>query len=135
MKLKERIYRRFCAPEVRMLLAHMEENFEDFVDDYVTRKPWVKLMERKEYTTIEQATLRMAYTRLKNGYAREQLLGKIIAQKLNPEPQEKAEGLYQQDPKTAMLQQDLANHMAQHKQHLAQNMLAAQYNGMIQRNP
>jgi hypothetical protein len=85
MRLKEKLYRRFCAPEVRMLLAHMEEKFEDFVDDYQGRKMWVRLLEAKDYSEIERKTIEMVFRRLRREHARQQLLGKIIAQKLNPE--------------------------------------------------
>jgi hypothetical protein len=85
MRLKEKLYRRFCAPEVRMLLGHMEEKFEDFVDDYQGRKMWVRLLEAKDYSKIERKTIKMVYERLRREHARQELLGKIIAQKLNPE--------------------------------------------------
>ena len=91
MRLKEKLYRRFCAPEVRMLLDHMEENFEDFVDDYIDKKPWRRLMNSDTYTTVERTVIKMAYQRLKGDHARQQLLGKIIAQKLNPEPEKKSD--------------------------------------------
>ena len=32
MKFMEKIYRAFCADEVKMMLDHMEENFADFQD-------------------------------------------------------------------------------------------------------
>ena len=85
MRLKEKLYRRFCAPEVRMLLAHMEEKFEDFEEDYLAEKPWRRLMKSNTYTKLERKTISMAFERLSRGHARQQLLGKIIAQKLNPE--------------------------------------------------
>ena len=68
-----------------MLLAHMEEKFEDFVDDYNGRKMWVRLLEAKDYSNIERKTIKMVYERLRREHARQELLGKIIAQKLNPE--------------------------------------------------
>lgn len=91
MRLKEKLYRRFCAPEVRMLLDHMEENFEDFVDDYNGRKTWVRLLDAKDYSKIERKTIEMVFKRLKQNRARQQLLGRIIAQKLNPEPEKKSD--------------------------------------------
>jgi hypothetical protein len=113
MRLKEKLYRRFCAPEVRMLLDHMEENFEDFVDDYQNRKPWMRLMNSDTYTTVERTVIKMAYQRLKGDHARQQLLGKIIAQKLNPEPAKKSDDF--------MDAQRYATALAQHKQAFAAN--------------
>jgi hypothetical protein len=91
MRLKEKLYRRFCAPEVRMLLDHMEENFQDFEEDYIDKKPWRRLMKSNTYTTVERTVIKMAYYRLEREHERQQLLGKIIAQKLNPEPEKKSD--------------------------------------------
>jgi hypothetical protein len=118
MRLKEKLYRRFCAPEVRMLLDHMEENFEDFVDDYIDKKPWRRLMNSDTYTTVERTVIKMAYQRLKGDHARQQLLGKIIAQKLNPEV-----------PQLSQPSQGLTAMKASQHQHLmAQQQYASQYN-------
>jgi hypothetical protein len=91
MRLKEKLYRRFCAPEVRMLLDHMEENFQDFEEDYIDKKPWRRLMMSNTYTNVERTVIGMAYDRLRREHERQQLLGKIIAQKLNPEPEKKSD--------------------------------------------
>ena len=91
MRLKEKFYRRFCAPEVRMLLDHMEENFQDFEEDYIDKKPWRRLMKSNTYTKVERKVIEMAYHRLGRKHERQQLLGKIIAQKLNPEPEKKSD--------------------------------------------
>jgi hypothetical protein len=120
MRLKEKFYRRFCAPEVRMLLDHMEENFQDFEDDYLNRKAWVRLMNSDTYTTVERTVIKMAYQRLKGDHARQQLLGKIIAQKLSPAPEV---SLPSQPP------QGLTAMKASQQQHLmAQQQYASQYN-------
>ena len=132
MRLKEKLYRRFCAPEVRMLLDHMEENFTDFVDDYQTRKPWMRLLDAKDYSKIERKTIEMAYQRLKRDHARQQLLGKIIAQKLNPEvpqPSQPPQGLTaitakQQQYLMAQQQLDaqIRNHLGQYAQQAASQL-------------
>jgi hypothetical protein len=109
MKLKEKLYRRFCAPEVRMLLDHMEENFEDFIDDYHGRKVWVRLLEAKEYSNTERTVLKMAYERLRRNHARQQLLGKIIAQKLNPAPEKKSDDSVDASRLANQYRQALAN--------------------------
>lgn len=119
MRLKEKLYRRFCAPEVRMLLDHMEENFADFVDDYLNRKMWVRLMEAQDYSKTERTAIKMAYERLKRDHARQQLLGKIIAQKLNPEVAKNSDDF--------MDAQRYASALIQHKQ----QAIAAQQYGQL----
>jgi wyosine [tRNA(Phe)-imidazoG37] synthetase (radical SAM superfamily) len=131
MRLKEKLYRRFCAPEVRMLLDHMEENFEDFVDDYNGRKTWVRLLDAKDYSKIERKTIEMVFKRLKQNRARQQLLGRIIAQKLNPEPEKKSDdfmdahryatALNQKQHQMAQQQLDaqIRNHLGQYAQQAA----------------
>ena len=116
MRLKEKFYRRFCAPEVRMLLGHMEEKFEDFVDDYQGRKMWVRLLEAKDYSKIERKTIKMVYERLRREHARQELLGKIIAQKLNPEMAKNSDDFMDANRYAAAL--------AQHRQYA--NQLAGQ---------
>jgi hypothetical protein len=118
MRLKEKFYRRFCAPEVRMLLDHMEENFQDFEEDYIDKKPWRRLMKSNTYTNVERTVIGMAYDRLRRERERQQLLGKIIAQKLNPEvpqPPQPSQGL------TAMK-------ASQHQHLMAHQQYASQYN-------
>lgn len=131
MRLKEKFYRRFCAPEVRMLLDHMEENFEDFEEDYVGKKPWRRLMKSNTYTKVERKVIEMAYHRLGQKHERQQLLGKIIAQKLNPEPaktsddfmdaQRYATALNQKKHQMAQQQLDaqIRNHLGQYAQQAA----------------
>ena len=132
MRLKEKLYRRFCAPEVRMLLDHMEENFEDFEEDYVGKKPWRRLMKSNTYTKVERKVIEMAYHRLGQKHERQQLLGKIIAQKLNPEvpqpsqPSKPPQGLTaitakQQQYLMAQQQLDaqIRNHLGQYAQQAA----------------
>ena len=121
MRLKEKLYRRFCAPEVRMLLAHMEEKFEDFVDDYNGRKMWVRLLEAKDYSNIERKTIKMVYERLRREHARQELLGKIIAQKLNPEVAKNSDDFMDANRYAAAL--------AQHRQAFGLQPHATQYAG------
>jgi hypothetical protein len=124
MRLKEKLYRKFCAPEVRMLLDHMEENFEDFVDDYLDKKPWRRLMNSNTYSSMERTAIKMAYKRLNRDFERRYVLGKIIAQKLNPEvpqPSQPPQALTAMT--TASYQQHL---MAQQQQHLRAHQQYAQ---------
>jgi hypothetical protein len=110
MRLKEKLYRRFCAPEVRMLLDHMEENFQDFEEDYIDKKPWRRLMKSNTYTNVERTVIGMAYDRLRREHERQQLLGKIIAQKLNPEPEKKSDDFMDASRLANQYRQALADH-------------------------
>lgn len=122
MRLKEKLYRKFCAPEVRMLLDHMEEKFEDFINDYSGRKMWVRLMEANDYSKTERTTIKMVYERLSQAHARQQLLGKIIAQKLSPQPEKTSDDF--------MDANRYATAIAQHRQAvLAHQQYASQYAG------
>lgn len=112
MRLKEKLYRRFCAPEVRMMLDHMDENFVDFMDDYQGRKMWVRLLEAKDYSKIERKTIKMVFERLRREHARQELLGKIIAQKLNPEVEKTSDFMDAQRYSAAL---------AQHRQYADQS--------------
>ena len=48
-------------------------------------------MKSNTYTKVERKVIEMAYHRLGQKHERQQLLGKIIAQKLNPEPEKKSD--------------------------------------------
>ena len=117
MRLKEKLYRRFCAPEVRMLLAHMEEKFEDFEEDYLAEKPWRRLMKSNTYTKLERKTISMAFERLSRGHARQQLLGKIIAQKLNPEVAKNADNFTDAGLLAAQYRQAVMTHQQYERQY------------------
>ena len=81
MKFMEKIYRAFCADEVKMMLDHMEENFADF-QDYDNR--WHDLLDAQHYTTLEKAAIKLAYTRLRANQKRQELLSAILRQKIDP---------------------------------------------------
>ena len=81
MKFREKIYRVFCADEVKMMLDHMEENFADF-QDYDNK--WCDLIDARHYTTVERSAIKLAFRRLKASQERQKLLGAILRQKIDP---------------------------------------------------
>lgn len=81
MKFMEKIYRKFCADEVKMMLDHMEENFADF-QDYDNK--WHELLDARHYTTVERSAINLAVRRLKASQERQKLLGAILRQKISP---------------------------------------------------
>lgn len=81
MKFMEKIYRKFCADEVKMMLDHMEENFADF-QDYDNK--WYELLDAVHYTTVERSAINLAVRRLKANQERQKLLGAILRQKIDP---------------------------------------------------
>jgi hypothetical protein len=88
------------------------------VDDYIDKKPWRRLMKSNTYTKVERKVIEMAYDRLRREHERQQLLGKIIAQKLNPEV-----------PQPSQPPQGLTAITAKQQQYLmAQQQYASQYN-------
>lgn len=127
MRLKEKLYRRFCAPEVRMLLAHMEEKFEDFEEDYLAEKPWRRLMKSNTYTKLERKTISMAFERLSRGHARQQLLGKIIAQKLNPEVVKNSDDFMDANRLAIQYRQAVMTHQQYERQYGSQQNAGQQY--------
>jgi hypothetical protein len=127
MRLKEKLYRRFCAPEVRMLLDHMEENFQDFEEDYIDKKPWRRLMKSNTYTNVERTVIGMAYDRLMRKHERQQLLGKIIAQKLNPEPEKKSDDFMDTSRLANQYRQAVMTHQQYERQYGSQQNAGQQY--------
>lgn len=85
-----RLLRRFCSPEVEMMLKHLEEHPEDFRElDRVTIKKsrWALLAREvaSNGTAIEQNVLRDVKRRAFKKADRQLLLGRIVAQTVNPE--------------------------------------------------
>ena len=125
MKFMEKIYRAFCADEVKLMLDHMEENFADF-QDYDNK--WYELLDDKHFTTVERTAINLANRRLKANKKRQELLGAILSQKLNP-----VKGRYKEaEAKHVLHAQLLINQQKQYNQQLAQNMLAGQNQQHIQ---
>lgn len=119
MKFMEKIYRAFCADEVKMMLDHMEENFADF-QDYDNR--WHDLLDAVHYTTLERAAIKLAYTRLRSNQKRQELLGAILRQKIDPIKTKRREAQVSQSSATlsALHNQILASQQRQQLGQLGQ---------------
>ena len=118
MKFMEKVYRRFCADEVKLMLDHMEDNFADFES---VRNHWSDIVDSSEYTAVEQAAINLARKRLRKNARRQKLLADILNQKLNPkqsrrEELEKAHAQYA----SALHGQILAGQQRQYTNQLAQ---------------
>ena len=124
MRLLEKLYRNFCADEVKLMLNHMEENLADF-DDHNNK--WSEIFCAKEYTTVERAALGFAYKRLKKNLKRQKLLAQILSQKLNPEKVEHSSNSVASwrtsgSTMSALHNQALSGQPAQYNQLLSQQM-------------
>jgi hypothetical protein len=117
MKFMEKVYRRFCADEVKLMLDHMEDNFADFES---VRNHWSDIVDSSEYTAVEQAAINLARKRLRKNAKRQKLLADILTQKLNPKQslrgEEYAQGV------SSFHNQILAGQQAQYNQLLSQQM-------------
>lgn len=118
MKFMEKVYRRFCADEVKLMLDHMEDNFADFES---VRNHWSDIVDSSEYTAVEKAAINLARKRLRKNARRQKLLADILTQKLNPK-QSRREGLEQAHAQyaSALHGQILASQQRQYTNQLAQ---------------
>ncbi len=82
-----RLLRRFCSPEVEMLLKHLEEHPEDFKKT-TGYGQWERLADEvyTHGTFIEQRVLTDVKKKVFKDYARKQMLGAIVKQTINPAP-------------------------------------------------
>jgi hypothetical protein len=112
-----RLLRKFCSPEVEMLLKHLEENPEDFRSrNFSSNRTsrWEVLAKdlARNGTPIEKRVLRSVEEKAFKKADRQILLGQIVAQTVAPETVSQEEI----EDGTAMLSQ-------QYTKNLAQNML------------
>jgi Zn-dependent oligopeptidase len=90
-KMIARLLRRFCSPEVEMMLKHLEEHPEDFRSGISLpsgrRNKWEVLAREvaSNGTAIEQNVLRDVKRRAFKKADRQRLLGQIVAQTVAPE--------------------------------------------------
>ena len=117
MKFMEKVYRRFCADEVKLMLDHMEDNFADFESIH---NRWSDIVDSSEYTSVEKAAINLARKRLRKDARRQRLLAQILNQKLNPEQSrrefEKAHSQYA----SSLHNQILASQQSLYNQQLSQ---------------
>jgi hypothetical protein len=88
MKFIEKVYRRFCADEVKLMLDHMEDNYADFES---VLNHWSDIVDSNEYTAVERAAINLARKRLRKDAKRQRLLADILTQKLNPKQSRREE--------------------------------------------
>jgi hypothetical protein len=109
-----RLLRRFCSPEVEMLLKHLEENPEDFRSrNFSSNRTsrWELLAKdvARRGTLIEKRVLHNVEEKAFKKADRQRLLGEIVAQTVNPETVSQEEI----EDGTAMLSQQYAQNLAQ----------------------
>lgn len=115
----DKYLRRFCAQEVQILIAKLEEDYGEFVGYHST---WMRLLEQQRYLTgLEKFCVNKAKRRASRGHERQQYLAAILRQQLNPVTVEQMEdsGLiskaYQQRQmaayQQAMMKSNMANQM------------------------
>ena len=109
-----RLLRRFCSPEVEMLLKHLEENPEDFRSrNFSSNRTsrWELLAKdvARRGTPVEKRVLHNVEEKAFKKADRQRLLGEIVAQTVNPETVSQEEI----EDGTAMLSQQYAKNLAQ----------------------
>jgi hypothetical protein len=82
------LLRRFCADEVKILLTHIEEHYEDF--DYNNSRRWETLLsnglEGNGYmTSLEKFVVKSVWRKVSKENRRKRFLGRIVKEKLAPE--------------------------------------------------
>lgn len=81
--------RRFCAQEIQIMIAKMEEDYGEFTKYH---SAWGRLLEAQTYMTkLERFCVRKAKHRAARGYERQQYLAAILKQQLNPMTREELE--------------------------------------------
>lgn len=115
MKFMEKVYRRFCADEVKLMLDHMEDNFADFESIH---NHWSDIVESDQYTAVEKAAINLARKRLRKDARRQKLLASILSQKINPKQSRRGEEYAQSI--SGLHNQILASQQRQYTNQLAQ---------------
>jgi hypothetical protein len=113
----EKFLIRFCASEVRLMVARLHERPEDF--DYGSK--WRDLVMCKDgFTWAERKVLAKEWAKFKKNEKRREMLNLITKEVLDPTPKDKW-GLYSH---STLYQQQLQNHIQQHQNIAAQNTVA-----------
>ena len=85
----DKLLRRFCAQEVRIMIAKMEEDYREFTK---YQSAWGRLAESTRYLTrVEKYCVEKTKRRATRGYERQQYLAAILKQQLNPMTREELE--------------------------------------------
>ena len=141
-----KILRRFCSPEVEMMLKHLEEHPEDF-REIVGYSTWNRLADavRSEGTYAEKRVLRAVMAKAFKRLNRQKLLGAIVTQTIAPMSveayEDEAYGKIAQQYSTnlaqsmantkATIQQGLMNSQFQNQQGLMNSQLQAQQRSLL----
>ena len=109
-----RLLRRFCSPQVEMMLKHLEENPEDFRSrnfgsNRTSRWELLASEVRRKGTPVEKRVLHNVEEKAFKKADRQRLLGEIVAQTINPVTVSQEEI----EDGTAMLSQQYAKNLAQ----------------------
>ena len=112
----EKFLIRFCASEVRVMIARMHERPEDF--GYGSR--WRDLAEAKQgFTWVERKVLDKEWAKLKKTQKRRELLSLITNEVVNPTPKDKwgftATAVATQNQQ-ALLDMQIKQQLAQYRQ-------------------
>lgn len=91
-----KLLRRFCSPEVEMLLKRLEEHPEDFIEISLGSTRWDRLASAvyTHGTFIEQRVLSAVKKKVFKDYARKKMLGEIVKQTIAPEEEVEDEVMY-----------------------------------------
>lgn len=85
----DKFLRKLCAQEVQIMIAKMEEDYNEFTK---YGSGWGRLLEATCYLTrVEKYCVEKAKYRAARGYERNQYLGAILKQQLNPMTREEME--------------------------------------------
>jgi hypothetical protein len=85
----DKYLRRFCAQEIQIMIAKMEEDYGEFTS---YQSAWGRLAEvTRHLTGVEKYCLRKAKRRAARNHDRQQYLGAILKQQLNPMTREELE--------------------------------------------
>ena len=121
----EKFLIRFCASEVRVMVARMHERPEDF--GYGSR--WRDLAEmRQGFTWVERKVLDREWAKFKKNQKRRELLGLINNEVINPTPNDKwGFAAVTTQNQQALLDMQIKQQLAQYRQHVDPRALYGNY--------
>lgn len=121
----DKFLRRFCAQEVQILIKKLEDDYGEFTGYHST---WARLLEAQTYLTkVEKFCVRKAKHRAAREYDRQQYLGAILKQQLNPVTREEMED---QRPMSKAAQMNLQQQYALQAAHMRNQMMNSYQQGI-----
>ncbi len=105
---------RFCAPEIRILIGKIEEDYDSMYDNSV----WYHLLKNQTHMTrVERFCVNRAVKAARENHGRNKYLAAILSQQLNPRDYDLAPDEFVSDTaRYTKLQQQLYNQMAASQQ-------------------